>query len=155
LIWKPVLKWGMGIALASVFLLTLNNLPMQLASASLLQEYGLPQGQIVPKTSPEWLSYTYLNGSIPWLGLAVSRSTNILFYPAFFMILFYSSHYLTNAWTKMQWRGILIFFIAGLGVMTLTFENYSTWIISGVIVAVFLWAAYYFFLIKKYTHEYD
>jgi hypothetical protein len=112
-------------------------------------------GQIVPKTSPEWLSYTYLNGSIPWLGLAVSRSTNILFYPAFFMILFYSSHYLTNAWTKMQWRGILIFFIAGLGVMTLTFENYSTWIISGVIVAVFLWAAYYFFLIKKYTHEYD
>jgi hypothetical protein len=103
-------------------------------------------GQLQPETTPSWLSYNYLNSAVPWLGLAVSRTTNIILYPAFLISLFWGIHYFTSSWTTQKWVGILLVTLAGLGLMALSFENFATWIISGSIVAVFLWAFYFFFI---------
>lgn len=103
-------------------------------------------GEMVPQTSPRWLDYSFLNGSIPWLGLAVSGTTNIIFYPAFIIVLFLGTHIFTKAWTANQWIGVVFFSVAGWALMALNFENYLNWFISGLAVALFFWAAYYYFI---------
>ena len=102
--------------------------------------------QLQPNATPSWLSYNFLNSDIPWLGLAVSRTTNIILYPAFVISLFWGIDYFTSSWTKQKWTGILLVALAGFGLMALSFENFVTWIISGSIVAIFLWAFYSFFI---------
>jgi hypothetical protein len=101
--------------------------------------------KIEPQTTPTWLSYSYLNDNISWLGLAVSRTTNIIFYPAFVMILYYGVNYFTKFWTTQKWAGVLILTIAGFGVTALSFNNFSSWLITGSIVTIFLTTAYILF----------
>ncbi len=63
---------------------------------------------VIPKTEPSWIDFSYLNGSIPWVVLTFSKAANIIFYPAFGIILFCGIHYFTKGWTTQKWIGILM-----------------------------------------------
>ncbi len=102
-------------------------------------------GELQPQTTPSWLDYTYLNSAVPWLELGVSRTVNIILYPAFAIVLFWGANYFTKRWTTQKWAGIFILALAGFGVMALSYENFSSWILSGAFVSLFLCAAWYFF----------
>ncbi len=102
--------------------------------------------QLGPKTEPTWINYSYLNGIIPWLGLAVTRSLNILVFPTFFVVLFYGINHYTKNGTSSLWPGLLIALLSGMGIMAIDFESYPVWILSGVITGTFIWLLYYFFI---------
>jgi len=101
---------------------------------------------IVPKTEPSWIDFSYLNGNIPWAQLTFSKVGNIIFYPAFAAMLFLGMHYFTKGWTSQKWMGILLALLAGLAITGLSFENVTSWLITGLILSLFIGAAYYFFI---------
>jgi len=123
-----------------------KNLLYAVGFGFLVAGFWAAVGQLQPETTPSWLNYNYLNSGIPWLGLAASRTTNIILYPAFLISLYFGIDYFTNSWTKQKWTGILLAALAGFGLMAFSFEEFFSWIISGSIVAIFLWAFYFFFI---------
>lgn len=101
---------------------------------------------LVPKTQPSWLEYSYLNSNIPFAGVAFSKISDILIYPAFASVLFLGIHWLTKSWTTQKWIGIVFSVLAGLSLMALSFENYTIWLVSGTVLAIGILAIYIFFI---------
>ena len=120
---------------------------LQAAGLGILVAGTLSAAQsIMPEMEPSWLSFSYLNGIVPWLGIAFSKTMNIIFYPAFAAILFLGIHHFTKSWTTQKWSGIIFALLAGLALMGMSFEDYSTWLISGSILAAFVLLVYFFFI---------
>ena len=100
----------------------------------------------MPKTEPLWIDFSYLNGSIPWIALTFSKTASIIFYPAFAIILFMGMHYFTKGWSAKKWIGIGLSLLGGLAIMGLSFETATSWLVSGLILSLFIGAVYYFFI---------
>lgn len=123
-----------------------QNLWMALALGFLVVGILAVIKTLVPKTEPSWVDFSYMNGITPWAVLTFSKATNIIFYPSFAIILFLGIHYLTKGWTTQKWVGILLSLLAGLAIMGLSFESFTSWLISGLILSLFIGVVYYFFI---------
>jgi hypothetical protein len=123
-----------------------QNLWMALALGFLVVGILAVIKTLVPKTEPSWVDFSYMNGISPWAVLTFSKATNIIFYPSFAIILFLGIHYLTKGWTTQKWVGILLSLLAGLAIMGLSFESFTSWLISGLILSLFIGVVYYFFI---------
>jgi len=102
--------------------------------------------KLVPKNSPSWLSYEYLNSSIPVLGISFSGVTQMILTIAFVIILFLGIHQITRGFTRQKIIGSVVALLAGLSVMSLAMESYGSWLLSGFLLAVVLFVIYYFFI---------
>jgi len=101
---------------------------------------------IIPKTEPSWLSYSYLNGSAPFAAIGFSNIMGIITYPAFASMLFLGIHYFTKNWTSQKWTGFVFALLAGFSVMALSFENFPAWMLSGAILSGIIILIYIFFI---------
>ena len=100
---------------------------------------------LLPDSEPGWLSYNYLNDSIPWLGLALSDISDVVFFPTFVAVLYLGIHYFNHNRPSQKWIGIFLALLAGLAIMALSFQSLLLWIISGTIVALLLFVLYHYF----------
>src|SRR5680860_704612 len=71
---------------------------------------------------------------------------DIIIYPAFASVLFLGIHQITKNLSTQKWVGILFSLLAGLSLMAISFESFTTWIISGTLLSIFVFSIYYFFI---------
>ncbi len=101
---------------------------------------------IVPQSKPIWPHTGHLNASIPIIETAMSNLTKIIIYPAFALVLFIGIHHYTNKFSAKKWRGVLIALLAGLAITASNYNDYTTWLISAIIIAFCILTIYILFI---------
>lgn len=99
----------------------------------------------IPQLEPNWLSFEFLNGKLPWLLLAIKNSLYILILPAFVFLLFLGIHKFTNAWTQSRWIGFLFALGTGIAYSALSYKTLASCLISGIITGSLLLLGYLYF----------
>ena len=102
--------------------------------------------RITPQMNPVWISLDGLNSYLPELGTGLSGFTSLILYPAFGLVLFKGIDIITAGWTKSKFTGILLFILAGLGVMATGYHQLSAWLISGLFTGLFMLFIYLLFI---------
>jgi hypothetical protein len=101
---------------------------------------------VIPQTKPIWPKLGYLNASLPIVGIALSGLTSVVIYPAFTMVLFMGIHHYTKSFTAKRWAGGLIALLAGLAIVSGSFNDYTTWLVSGIVIALCILTVYVLFV---------